>query len=508
MFPPEQNLNQFYMLRGFILLFFGCFLFLLISCTKTDTGNNNPSKNSVTPSPQVSIPVVNTASPTTITMNSVSSGGEVVNEGGASVTDRGVVYSINQSPTVSSGNLVSNGSGTGIFSSNISGLSSGTQYYIRAFATNKAGTGYGSEMIFLTKYCFNVGFSEFLQPNVREIISTKSNGFYIVGDIYFANSNKMILKLNSDGTPDLKFDIGGMSELIFRGGEGNVYSVTEQADEKVIVVGGFNIFKQSDAIRIVRINSDGTIDKNFITGTGFDGRVYSVVALQNGKIMVAGTFKNYNGKGIGSLVRLNSDGSIDNTFNVLNNSVYSSFTYSTEKIVVSPFDGKMYAFSGGKFYRIDQNGLVDPTFNIIPFSINLGVTIYSFQPDGKIFVGSQRYFNDGKIDESFKLNQGVAGFDARITAIAAQSDGKVLVGGEFIKYNGMSYNGIIRFNNDGTIDNTFNVGSGLSHSGASFYVSNFLVEKNSIIVTGYFRRYNNISKVGLVRLNMDGTVCN
>jgi hypothetical protein len=168
----------------------------------------------------------------------------------------------------------------------------------------------------------------------------------------------------------------------------------------------------------------------------------------------------------------------------------------------------MYAFSGGKFYRIDQNGLVDPTFNIIPFSINLGVTIYSFQPDGKIFVGSQRYFNDGKIDESFKLNQGVAGFDARITAIAAQSDGKVLVGGEFIKYNGMSYNGIIRFNNDGTIDNTFNVGSGLSHSGASFYVSNFLVEKNSIIVTGYFRRYNNISKVGLVRLNMDGTVCN
>lgn len=485
------------------------FIIFSVSCTKTDTGNNANS-TPVAQSPQVSIPVVNTTLPSTITMSSVLAGGEVVNEGGASVSERGVVYSVNQSPTISSGNLISNGSGTGIFSSNISGLSSGTQYYIRAYAKNKAGTGYGTEMNFLTKYCFNVGFSEFLQPNVKEIISTKSNGYYIVGDIYFANSNKRILKLNTDGTPDLKFDVGLTSGLIFRGGEGDVYSVTEQSDEKVIVVGGFNIFKQSDAIRIVRINPDGTIDKTFVTGSGFDGRVYSVVALQNGKIMVAGTFKNYNGNSIGSLVRLNSDGTIDNTFNVLNNPInYSSFSYSSEKIAVSPFDGKLYVFSGGKFYRIDQNGLIDPTFSVIPFSINLGITTFSFQPDGKIFVGTQRYFNDGKIDDSFKLNQGVSGFDAgRITAIAAQADGKVLIGGDFIKYNGIFFNGIVRFNSDGTIDNTFNVGSGLSNSGGSFYVSNFLVEKNSIIVTGYFRRYNNISKVGLVRLNMDGTVCN
>lgn len=97
-----------------VLILGGCLLFLSLSCTKTDTGNNNPTTTPVTPTPQVSIPVVNTALPTTITMNSVSSGGEVVNDGGTSVTERGVVYSINQSPTVSSGNLVSNGSGTGI----------------------------------------------------------------------------------------------------------------------------------------------------------------------------------------------------------------------------------------------------------------------------------------------------------------------------------------------------------------------------------------------------------
>lgn len=485
------------------------FLIFFVSCTKTDTGNNNSTTTPDTPTPQVSIPVVNTTLPTTITMNSVLSGGEVVNEGGASVTERGVVYSINQSPTVSSGNLVSNGSGTGIFSSNITGLNSGTQYYIRAFATNKAGTGYGSEMNFLTKYCFNVGFSEFLQPDVREIISTKSNGFYIVGDIYFANSNKMILKLNSDGTPDLKFDVGGMSELIFRGGEGNVYSVTEQSDEKVIVVGGFNIFKQSDAIRIVRINPDGTIDKNFITGTGFDGRVYSVIALQNGKIIVAGAFRNYNGSPTGSIVMLNSNGVLDNSFNTAINNYNNGWTYTTNKVLFNQFDNKLYVSSQGRIFRLNLDGTIDLTFKEIPFNPVSGFHPIAFQSDGKIYISTSRYLSNGNIDESFKLNQGVAGFDAgRVTAIAAQSDGKVLVGGTFVKYNGMSYNGIMRFNNDGTIDNTFNAGSGLSNSGASFYVSNILIEKSSIIVTGYFRRYNNISKVGLVRLNMDGTICN
>ncbi|TAL80457.1 MAG: hypothetical protein EPN88_01205, partial [Bacteroidetes bacterium] len=96
-----------------------------------------------------SLPTVTTTSVTSITTNSASSGGNVTSQGSSSVTSRGVCWSTNQNPTVAD-NKTTDGTGTGSFTSSITGLSPNTTYYLRAYATNSVGTSYGSQVSFTT----------------------------------------------------------------------------------------------------------------------------------------------------------------------------------------------------------------------------------------------------------------------------------------------------------------------------------------------------------------------
>jgi len=96
------------------------------------------------------LPELTTTAITAITTTSASSGGNVTEDGGASITARGVVWGTSTSPTVSLSTKTSNGTGTGSFTSSITGLSQGTKYYVRSYATNSAGTGYGNELSFTT----------------------------------------------------------------------------------------------------------------------------------------------------------------------------------------------------------------------------------------------------------------------------------------------------------------------------------------------------------------------
>ena len=94
-------------------------------------------------------PVITTTAITSITKTSASSGGNITSEGGNIVTNRGVCWSLTSSPTIAS-SKTSNGTGIGSFGSTLTGLTAGTTYYVRAYATNSAGTGYGNEITFST----------------------------------------------------------------------------------------------------------------------------------------------------------------------------------------------------------------------------------------------------------------------------------------------------------------------------------------------------------------------
>jgi hypothetical protein len=96
------------------------------------------------------LPTLSTTTASSITLTSAVSGGNITSDGGSAVTIRGVCWSTTQNPTIALTTKTSNGTGTGSFTSNLTNLSPGTVYYIRAYATNSAGTNYGSQVSFNT----------------------------------------------------------------------------------------------------------------------------------------------------------------------------------------------------------------------------------------------------------------------------------------------------------------------------------------------------------------------
>ncbi len=96
-----------------------------------------------------SVPELTTAAISEIGLTSAVSGGTIVTDGGAEITEKGVCWGTAASPTIE-GSRTSNGTGTANFVSNMAGLSEGTTYYVRAYATNEVGTAYGNELTFTT----------------------------------------------------------------------------------------------------------------------------------------------------------------------------------------------------------------------------------------------------------------------------------------------------------------------------------------------------------------------
>ena len=110
------------------------FFLFLISCKKEQ---------------KISVPVLTTVTTSDITGTSAVSGGTITDDGGDQIIARGVCWSTNQEPTIDN-NITSNGTGIGSYTSNINGLIDGTHYFVRAYATNRAGTGYGDQRNFTT----------------------------------------------------------------------------------------------------------------------------------------------------------------------------------------------------------------------------------------------------------------------------------------------------------------------------------------------------------------------
>jgi uncharacterized protein (TIGR02145 family) len=131
----------------FPLLLMGVFLIFASSCKKDDDDNGNGNNTG--------IPVLSTTAITDITQTTAKSGGNITSDGGAPITVHGVCWSTNENPTIDD-NKTEDGTGAVSFTSSVTGLEPNTTYYLRAYATNSAGNGYGSTMSFTTQARFPV----------------------------------------------------------------------------------------------------------------------------------------------------------------------------------------------------------------------------------------------------------------------------------------------------------------------------------------------------------------
>jgi hypothetical protein len=148
---------------------------------------------------------VNTNAITNITFNSAVSGGNIISDGGSTVTARGVCWNKIGSPTVADNKTV-DGSGIGIFSSSITGLTATTKYYVRAYATNSDGTNYGTEVTFTT-----------LDPPMPAFPGAEGFGKYTIGGR--CGTVYEVTNLNDDTNPgSLRYAVNqtGPRTIVFR----------------------------------------------------------------------------------------------------------------------------------------------------------------------------------------------------------------------------------------------------------------------------------------------------
>jgi uncharacterized delta-60 repeat protein len=346
-------------------------------------------------------------------------------------------------------------------------------------------------------------------------IAVQSDGKIVLGG-QFTTFNGVtvnrIVRLNADGTRDTAFTTNTGT-----GADSNVNAIAIQSDGKIVLGGLFGAFNGVTVNRIVRLNADGTRDTAFTTntGTGADNNVSAIAIQSDGKILLGGGFATFNGVTVNRIVRLNASGTRDTAFTTntgtgASGTVLAIAVQSDGKIVVG---GSFITFNSvfvNRIVRLNSDGLLEPTAGA-----GGEVNAIAIQSDGKIVVGGffttfngvtvnriVRLNADGTRDTAFTTNTGT-GADSNVSAIAIQSDGKILLGGGFATFNGVTVNRIVRLNADGTRDTAFTNNTG---TGANDTVLAIAIQSDGkIILGGNVTTFNGVTVNRIVRLNADGT---
>ncbi|MEO8591175.1 MAG: delta-60 repeat domain-containing protein [Flavobacteriales bacterium] len=350
---------------------------------------------------------------------------------------------------------------------------------------------------------FNPGTAIGASTQVRTIIR-QPDGKILVG----GNFNKGIVRLNADGSPDASFTQGsGVSQPI--------YSILLQSDGKIIIAGDFFYFNGTARNRIARLNGNGTLDLTFDPGAGADGTIYSSALQVDGKIIIGGNSHLYNGTTRNKIARLNADGSLDAGFDTGGSAAYGRIRSVTLQpdgnIIIGGNFSSANGMVGDHISRLHINGSFDVGFNPGGTGANGAVRTTALQPDGRILIGGEfttyngtsrnyvgRVNSDGSLDVTFTPGSGANWY---VTCIIPQSDGKVIIGGDFTRYNGVDRSHIARLNFNGSLDATFNPGTGANNAISRLT----LLPDGKILITGTFTSYNGTPCNRIARLNADGS---
>ncbi|HEU5165977.1 MAG TPA: T9SS type A sorting domain-containing protein [Chitinophagaceae bacterium] len=362
-----------------------------------------------------------------------------------------------------------------------------------------------------------------------------------------------VIRYKSTGSLDSTFGTNG--RVITSVGSGDSYPAEGaiQADGKIVVTGQ-TLNANKWTFGLVRYNSDGSLDNSF----GTNGKVITQVGLvydhpnglaiqSDGKIIVVGSSSDGNYVPAYAVLRYKTNGSVDSTFG--NNGIIVSHlgpfitsidgvyygTYSDEyaksvviqsdeKIVVA---GESYTYNdcyhddyyGGVYctrvfamVRYNSNGSLDNTFGNngkVIDSVSLSyISSAVLQTDGKILVSGtgnaggfkvNRYKIDGSLDSSFGTNGKVVtavGQDnyPNPNSLAVQPDGKIVLGGSVDANNNTNF-AVVRYNSNGSPDNTFNI-NGIAvfrtgQQGSYDEAMGVAVQNNKIVVGGHSNSYSN-----------------
>ena len=332
---------------------------------------------------------------------------------------------------------------------------------------------------------------------------------YQEGDEIYIKGGGEILKIKPDGSIDDSFNTISI---------GTIYSLDKQSDGKIIIFHNSPTFNDIPVNQVIRLNLDWTLDNSFNCNINI-GTIRTVKVQKDDKIL-------YGGRNTGNFGRLNSDGTIDNQFesNIGSNFYRESPSYaelSTIKIDESGkilIGGRYELFNGnisGSITRLNNDGTIDSSFNPsgIGFVLDSGwdaVLDIEILKDGKILVGGDfsayngitisaliRLNSDGSIDRSFTPY-----INNEVYEIEIQSDDKIVIGGSFTVVGGLSINRLCRLNSNGSKDISFDILTGFDETVREIEITS----NNKILIQGYFNTYQGASVNTIIQLNGNSTL--
>jgi uncharacterized delta-60 repeat protein len=301
-----------------------------------------------------------------------------------------------------------------------------------------------------------------VQPDGKILVG---GDFFVLGDI----ARPYVARLNVNGSLDNSFNTA-------LGPNGPVHAIAIQPDGKVLIGGIFTSVNGTGRDRLARLNSDGSVDTGFNPGVsgGASPTVRSIVVQPDGKFIVGGAFTTVAGQTRNQIARFNSDGTIDTGFNPSftggsTPAVYSVALQTDGKVVV----GGNFTTVGGqtrnRIARLDDNGNLDSLFNPVA-TPNDSVRSVAVQTDGKVVIGGDftavpfafnrsyvaRLNPNGNIDATFNANSVIGGTSPVVHSVIADQYGRVCIAGQFTSAHG---NNLVRLaGNNGSLDTNFRPG--------------------------------------------------
>jgi uncharacterized delta-60 repeat protein len=365
--------------------------------------------------------------------------------------------------------------------------------------------------------------SGFNGTSVNKIILQPDGKIVVAGKFTTYNSvpANNIIRLLSNGSVDNGFlsgaAVGGIPNA-------EAYAIALQSDNKILIGGRFNSYDNNTSKNIARLNTNGTFDNTFISGTGFNNHVYEIAVLPNDKIYISGGFTTFNDITATHLIRLEPDGSNDVAFNI-----GTGFNSDTDNLRLLPGGKILVGGSFSKFndrfisnlVQINPDGTRDTTFNSGTGNFTFIESVNVLADNKYLLCGRLgSYFNDtvdnttlaklnsdGTVDPTFTNH---VQFTSTYRCMEVAADGKILIAGSIV-IDGNSPTSMARFNSDGTPDGTFQVGTGFKDNGNlfdTFYKCVLPLPNGKILVGGRFTSYNENLAPCLVRLNNDGSYDN
>jgi uncharacterized delta-60 repeat protein len=362
-----------------------------------------------------------------------------------------------------------------------------------------------------------------VQPDGRILCAQRSVGSLALR--YSQHYTGAIFRLHPNGTLDDSFSTNpgfGMNPLL--------RSITLQPDGKLLVCGtGFTNFGGIPCENMVRLNADGSLDTTFQSPDPGSQIIHDSEVLDDGRILIVGTFLTINGEPHHGIARLMPDGSLDGSFQT------GTLGATTNFILTSHVQTDGGLLIGGRFdqvaghavtsaARLLPDGQVDTTFTPPSFTTHFGeigtirktvvlsngriVLAGSFSfVDSVLASGTIALMPNGDLDTAFTVGEG---FHANccttpsISDMIVDNNDRSYLVGNFNRYQGITHSGVIRLLPNGTPDPTFNSGTGVNDGLQPSAYAVALASNGGVIAIGQFSSFDNTVTRGIVHILENG----